>query len=104
MINEILKEAGKKGYCVDIHGNVWSKTKQLALRKAQDRYQFTIRYYGKRVTIPVHKFVAYLKFGDEIFKEGIEVRHLDGNSLNNGYENISIGTHTQNMRDISRNL
>lgn len=99
-INDILLVAKNKGYRVDDYGNVFSVKKKIALRKAQERYNFTIRYYGQRVTIAVHKFVAYLKFGDEIFKDGIVVRHLDGNSLNNSWENIGIGTHSDNMMDI----
>lgn len=62
----------------------------------------SIRVDGKGVNIHFHRFQAYLKFGDEIFKSGIEVRHLNGNSLDNSFENISIGTHSDNMQDIPK--
>jgi hypothetical protein len=35
-----------------------------------------------------------------MFEPGIQVRHLDGNSLNNLEENIELGTQSQNMMDI----
>ncbi len=104
IINDVLFEAKKKGYYVHNNGNVFSSRKQISLRKAQERYHFTIRYYGQRTTIAVHKFVGYLKYGDEIFKDGIVVRHLDGNSLNNSWENIGIGTHSDNMMDIPKTI
>jgi len=99
-LNDILFEAKKKGYYVDDDGKVFSSKKQLSLRKAQNRYYFTIRYYGQRTTISVHKFVGYLKYGDIIFNDGVVVRHLDGDSLNNSWENIGIGTQSDNMMDI----
>lgn len=54
---------------------------------------------GKDVTVPWHRLVAYSKFGDEMFRPGIEVRHLDGNVQNNSFENISIGTKSENSLD-----
>lgn len=102
-IKDILFVAKSKGYYTDKNGNVYSSKKKIALRKTQERYNFTIRYYGQRVTIAVHKFVAYLKYGDKIFNDGIEVRHLDSNSLNNTWDNIAIGTHSENMMDMSKN-
>lgn len=53
---------------------------------------------GKR-RIRVHRLVAYQKYGDRIFEEGIQVRHFDNNSENNLDENIRIGTPSQNMMD-----
>ena len=34
-----------------------------------------------------------------MFEVGIQVRHLDGDSLNNEYTNITIGTNTKNQLD-----
>jgi len=53
-----------------------------------------------RVSIAVHRIVAYQKFGDKLFKPGLQVRHLGNNKLNNLDENIEIGTQSQNMMDI----
>jgi len=103
-ISDILKEAKSKGYYADEYGKIYSAKKLISLRNRDNRLNFTIRYYGKRVTIAVHKYVAYLKYGDKIFDDGIEVRHLNGNSLDNSYENILIGTHSDNMLDIPKNV
>lgn len=54
----------------------------------------------KHFNVSVHRLVAYQKYGDKIYEEGIEVRHLDGNTLNFSEDNISIGTHSENMLDI----
>jgi hypothetical protein len=102
-INDILLIAKNKGYYADTEGNIFSSKNKIALRKSQNRYFFSIRYYGSRESIPVHKFIAYLKYGDKIFEDGIEVRHLDNNSLNNSNDNISIGTHSENMQDMPIN-
>ena len=49
--------------------------------------------------LKIHKLQAYKKFGEEIFKQGIVVRHLNGNKTDNSWENISIGTQSDNMMD-----
>jgi hypothetical protein len=51
--------------------------------------------------LKIHKLQAYKKFGEEIFKQGIVVRHLNGNKTDNSWENISIGTQSDNMMDRS---
>lgn len=48
----------------------------------------------------VHRLQAFQKYGENLFDSGMEVRHLDGNKENNSYDNIVIGTHSENMRDI----
>ena len=99
----ILIEANRKGYYTDKLGNIFSTKQKIALRKTkQNYYVFTIRFFGERVVIPVHRYVAYLKFNERLFNDGIVVRHLDGNSLNNVWENIEIGTQTDNAMDVPK--
>jgi endoglucanase Acf2 len=43
---------------------------------------------------------AFKKYGYEMFKEGILVRHLNGVPTDNSYDNIAIGTASDNMMDI----
>ena len=64
--------------------------------------EFAIRCDGEKYpqNVPVHRLQAYQKFGDKIFESGTVVRHLDGNSLNNNFDNIEIGTQQENMMDI----
>ncbi len=60
---------------------------------------FTIRIKGINAHVLVHKLIAYQKFGNNIFKEGIQVRHLDSDKLNNNDSNIAIGTPKDNASD-----
>lgn len=99
---DALPIAKNKGYYVDNNGNVFSPKKQLKLVKCSNRYSFSIRVNGKRTSIQVHVFVAYFKFGNDIFKEGFEIRHLDDDSLNNSWINIGIGTHKENCKDTPK--
>jgi hypothetical protein len=62
--------------------------------------RFTIHYNGSRSNVYTHKLLAYQKYGRAMFKPGIIIRHLDGNSLNNSYENIALGTLQDNTMDI----
>jgi hypothetical protein len=55
--------------------------------------------YAKKVR--VHKLQAYQKFGEKMFEKEMMVRHLDGNSMNNCWDNIAIGTNSDNMMDRS---
>lgn len=43
--------------------------------------------------------MAYQKYGDRIYNPRMVVRHLDGNPLNNSWENIAIGTQSENNMD-----
>ncbi len=54
---------------------------------------------GKPFPIKVHQFCAYQKYGDAIFDEGIVVRHLNNNSLDNSLDNLGFGTYSDNMLD-----
>jgi len=47
----------------------------------------------------LHRLQAYQKFGDKLFELGLQVRHLNGNSLDNSWDNIEIGTASQNQLD-----
>jgi HNH endonuclease len=62
-----------------------------------------IQQYYKRYCNPSffgHFLAAYQKFGDAWAYSGLDVRHMDGDCLNNKEENIEIGTHQQNILDI----
>ena len=103
----ILERAKLKGYTIDKNGIVTGLNKNtlvLFIIKATDSgyYNFNYRHNKKKVNVPAHRFQAYMKFGDKMFKKGIVVRHLDGNSRNNSFVNIAIGTNSDNMMDKSR--
>lgn len=99
--------AKQNGYYIAKNGDAFSKSRKLKLRlksKTNVYYIFKIRYYGKSVAIAVHRLQAYQKFGNAIFEKDTVVRHLNGNSLDNSVDNISIGTQSDNMMDISREI
>ena len=104
-LNMILKEVSKLGYKVSKEGKVLGvKGKNLSdkpITKAGYHY-FSARVNKIREIVLTHRLQAYQKFGESMFKRGMEVRHLNGDSLDNSWENIGIGTHSQNMMDISK--
>lgn len=75
--------------------------RKLKLKQVNNYYRFNIKdkikghYYVK-----VHRLCAYQKYGEKIFESGVQVRHLNGNSLDNSYGNIGIGTSSANRLDI----
>lgn len=73
---------------------------QIPTRKDKGQYaRFSVKHEGKSRRVMVHRLVAFQKFGAKMFNDGIVVRHLDGNSLNNSDDNIAIGTHSDNSMD-----
>jgi len=67
-------------------------------------HYFSLRVNGKSPRLYTHRLQAYQKYGSKLYEEGIEVRHLDGNRLNNSWDNILIGTHSENMMDIPQQI
>ena len=107
--NFYTKLAYDIGYRV-INGEVFSPYRNEKLRlsligvESHRYYKFRMSFKGDRQTIKVHKLVAYRKYGNKIFGDGVLVRHLDGNSLNNLDDNITIGSFSDNMFDIPKNI
>lgn len=104
------KIAKEKGYYINDQGEAFSKTKKLKLHyytpypKSSIYYYFKVKVNNKNVKIMVHRLQAYQKYGDELFNDGIVVRHLNGISTDNSVENIGIGTQQENMLDIPKEL
>ena len=61
-----------------------------------------IRSLGINKSIGVHRIVAYQKYGDAIFSDGVQVRHINNNKLDFSCGNIEIGTAFDNHNDNSR--
>lgn len=89
----------KDGTCIGKHGKILTGT----ISKYGYRI-ISIRLKDKSIKVSVHRFQAFLKFGDKIYDEKYEIRHLDCNKLNNSWDNIEIGTHSQNMMDIPKEI
>lgn len=80
------------------------KIKKISLSKTKQGYfSFNIRVNGSKPTRSfVHRLQAFQKFGDKTFDKGLVIRHLNGDSTNNTYDNIGIGTPSDNMLDVPK--
>ena len=53
--------------------------------------------YHKKVRIGIHQIICLVFYGE--CPKGMEIRHLDGNKLNNNNDNLRYGTKLENSRD-----
>lgn len=105
LMQKAIIDLVNKGYNYNSVGDILNpKGIKRKLNISKNYYQFTHRFNGKCVRVNVHKFIAFIKFGHIIFNNDIQVRHLDGNSLNNIPSNIYFGTRSQNMMDIPSDI
>ena len=97
----VLLAAVAAGYRADSEGNVYSP-KGRVLRVWKSPYLRFVAWLDRKThRVPVHRLVAYQKFGAVIFAPGVQVRHLDNNHLNNRWSNIGVGSQADNSRDVS---
>jgi len=100
-----LKYAYDKGYRVSKDGKTvfGIRKNKIKLNKTKGYYYFCthpiINNKRDKVLVRVHRLQAYQKYGDKIFEDNIQVRHLNNNSLDNSWNNIDIGTPKENMSD-----
>jgi hypothetical protein len=105
-IKEAIKIAFEKGYRVTEDGRlIGIKGNELKVKKrGNQRYPTFSVNVGSLTSsgvygIPIHKFAAYCFYGDEVFEEGVVVRHLNGDTEDISKENILLGTYSDNERD-----
>lgn len=81
------------GYRV-VDGKLLSeKSKEIKAHLSMRGYLYAMpTINGKQRRVLIHRMVAYEKYGNEIFHDGIKVRHKNGNPLDNCFDNILIGT------------
>ena len=107
MFTENEKIALDKGYKILEDGSI-QNPKGIIIKgnKTTNGYlEIKIRIgSNKWIRISVHRLQAYQKFGEEIYKEGMQVRHLNRNSLDNSSENIAIGTSQDNRLDVPKDI
>ena len=104
-------------YSVDSLGRVWTDTKRVMGRDGKYRTVFErpLKTYRARngylqvglrnsergrKTYEVHRVVAWAYLGER--PGGMQVRHLDGDQLNNAPENLTYGTVSENNLDKIR--
>lgn len=107
--NKALLEAYRKGYRITPQGETLNPKGKIISgvinidRKGHKSRKHNFRINSKNVAFKAHRLQAYQKFGNEIFQKGIVVRHLNDNSVDNSWDNIEIGTQSDNMKDYIRN-
>jgi hypothetical protein len=91
----------KDGTAFGSSGRQISGSLQKTGRMRQGYLYATIKIAGTRSTTHAHfhRVQAYQKFGDKLFEKGVQVRHLNGNSLDNSWDNVALGTHQDNSMD-----
>lgn len=95
----------EKGYDINKHGIIINSKGEFiegyihTLKSGYERKEITIRHDKKLINICHHRLQAYKKYGKKIFEKGIMVRHLNGNSLDNNWKNIEIGSNSDNQMD-----
>ena len=102
--DEAIVAAKKRGYRINHKGEMFgSRGHELKLKthtsRGYSRQCFSFKFCGSSIPIPVHRFQAFIKYGKRVFVDGIQVRHLDGNSLNNSRDNLALGDQSKNMMD-----
>ena len=103
---ESLIRAYNKGYRIDREGYAISPSgRKMKFRKAGKGGYYCINYKVDNVnhSVPYHRLMAYQKFGDLLFAADC-VRHLNGNHHDNSYDNIEIGTLSDNIMDIPQEI
>jgi hypothetical protein len=105
--DELILEAVKKGYTCNEEGLIYfPPSKKWNTGHCDKTGYYHIGFnlkdsenksYIKRIA--THRLVAYYKFGDKIFDKSLHVRHLNGNPKDNSWNNIAIGTASENMMD-----
>lgn len=95
-----------KGYKINKEGIVFNKTnnKVKGWLNSDGYKMFSIREGQKILKVSFHRLQAYTKHGKDLFKKGIVTRHLNGIKTDNTYDNITIGTQSQNMMDIPKDI
>ncbi|OMD44022.1 HNH endonuclease [Paenibacillus sp. RS8] len=101
----MLVTVHEEGYRVVGHQVLDHKGNEVKIYLNSAGYPFFIlkQENGKAFHIPVHRLVAFEKYGVKMFRKGIIVRHLNDVKNDFSRDNISIGTHKQNADDRKRN-
>lgn len=101
--SKALMHAYNKGYRVLKDGAVISHLKNYLklIKSSNGYYSFSIKFNSERYSVSVHQLQAYQKFGDAIFDLDykVQIRHLNGISTDNSWNNIDIGTPLDNHLD-----
>ena len=94
--------AYQRGYRVSEEGKLYGTKGQELPIKLRSTQAYPIRQVsinGKKKNYSVHRLAAYCFYGDNLFVDGITVRHLNGDVLDCSKKNIALGTIRENHMD-----
>jgi hypothetical protein len=108
-ITDAIKLAKEKGYTADREGSIYGpRGNRLKLRQQGSNKRtyphFGVVLNGQTVGVAAHKFISYLKFGEDAIRDGVHTRHLNDDPQDSRWENIAIGSHSDNMMDKPRSM
>lgn len=104
----IEKIAYNLGYRVSKDGDLINPKGEIikgCLRHPKRKYTslaFTVKTEGKTKHCSIHRLQAYQKYKDDLYGVRVLVRHLDGNPFNNSFDNIAIGSPSDNFHDMTK--
>jgi len=94
-----------RGYFVCEKGELYNpQNKKIGKLSNRGYIYFTLKINNRKTNIFSHRLQAYQKYGDNLFQKGIEVRHKNNIKTDNSWNNILVGTHSENMMDIPKQL
>ena len=103
--HEVIRQAFKQGYRINKSGDLLNKKGTVVKGTVNScGYPQTSVYLGdiqKGHSVLIHRMVAYAKYGERMFIDGIEVRHKNGTKDDHTRGNIFIGTRLENIMDMS---
>ena len=106
MFNRNEKYAHEKGYRMDKDGTFYSPKGNVVrgyLNNGYRKYKLRVPGdYNKCLHFKLSRFQAYCKFGDKIYEKGFVVRHLNGVRDDDSWDNIEIGTQSENIMDCPK--
>jgi len=96
------------GYYINKQGRLWSAPKGRSNKKGKylkpgtinEHFHVGLQRDGKQFSRYIHRLVLETFIGP--CPEGMECRHLNGNSRDNNLSNLQWGTHKENGLDIVR--
>jgi len=94
--------AYERGYRVTKDGQLLNPKGKVIGNLNDKGYQRTTLKLNKVHILHTHRLQAYQKFGNKLYEDGIMVRHLNGNKIDNSWGNIAIGTNKDNAMDIPK--
>lgn len=106
--NIYIVESFEQGYDINKEGHLVRKDSSVLEKFRKHSTGYCIITFrlpsNKKANVKIHKLQAYKKYGDKIFEEGIVVRHRNGNKEDNSWDNILIGTASDNQMDIPEEI